>query len=885
MIKLVFLSIFDQIIIFFITHEECKAHSSLCKSDGQGCILASTSCVAQNGYLAFCQWALDTNNKSTCAKGTLATIDASCTKLTCELNVTATTDSECSSFHLDCLNKGLGCIHKSEVCSSYYSTIELCWKFTSNGVQCFGDFGSVKAACRNRSCTDLATATSDSECVNFLTGCLFNGVGCVSKSAAYSASKGTQSTCSGFKGSNGTKYCWGASTTAPGNCADRKCSDKVGTTDAECQTFLPSIAPATAQLCITDGKTCLDTGKACSFFKGNDKTCLQFTASDGPCKASSVSASPVTCTPRVCYEARNTYTKDDQCSKYDPNCKATCRGCKSSVGCEELTSQTSCTANTSMGRIMQKFTNYIWWINYLKSNNLCEQYIANLKEIGCRAFTCTDYDGSISTLKDCQDKNHMYYQWNWLYNSRTMFIIQIKSVCESANSDELSLRCTWNSTTAACRQRQCADGVFTTDDACNIWFAGCKTSESACFRPNFGCDVFNGNPKICLKNSAGNPCLYFDGVCYDQDNCTDINSSTYTFCQAFSKQCVPTTTTCRAIITLCDKYEDIFSCTIGINNTQCGWLPESTCKEYTACSDAQGATLSACTSWDPTCVSDGTKCIDKGTCSSYLTPSACDNEGTDGLCQWTRTASTTDAECVAYVVKSGVWTTDGAKFFLRATYSSYQSGAACTIGSDEIPCVFDLPVGATTGTKSCRPKECSDIKGTTNDACVGIIPKKLVFLMELFVLNKIYMPIIRIKLSCKVGGSDGKCAFNLAPTATDPNNGPCQLFKSCMQMVINYYWDYYYNQMLTYGLARNCFSFDCTVGDPFTLTAEKCYKTTTLYSYTWNESTNKCVSCKAPTNNNNNITIPNTTYPGTNTYDNGYILDVTIPLAILGIFI
>lgn len=76
----------------------------------------------------------------------------------------------------------------------------------------------------------------------------------------------------------------------------------------------------------------------------------------------------------------------------------------------------------------------------------------------------------------------------------------------------------------------------------------------------------------------------------------------------------------------------MFSCTIGINDTKCGWLPEGKCKDYTACSDANGANLSACASWGSTCVSDGTKCVDKGTCSSYLTPSACDNDGTDGKC-------------------------------------------------------------------------------------------------------------------------------------------------------------------------------------------------------------------------------------------------------------
>ncbi|CAD8206022.1 unnamed protein product [Paramecium pentaurelia] len=927
----------------FQTHEECKAYSSLCKSDGQGCISASTSCGTQNGYLAFCEWALDTNNKSTCAKGTLAATDASCTKLTCELNVTATTDSECSSFHPDCLNKGFGCIHKTEACSSYYGTKEQCSKFTGDGVKCFGDSVSVKAACRNRSCTDLATATSDSECESFLTGCLFNGVGCVSKTAACSAYKGTQSTCSGFKGNNGTKYCWGASTTVVANCADRKCSDKVGTTDAECQTFLPPIAPVTAQLCITDGKTCVDIGKACSFFKGNDETCLQFTASDGPCKATSVSASPVTCTPRVCYEAPNTYTTDDQCSKYHPSCKTTGRGCKSSVGCGELTSQSSCTANASCqwaGQCRSLPTTCgalttsgqtICVNTPLSTGKRCAWFIG-ASTSGCRDFTCSDYDGSITTHKDCQDKDTTCTTSGaGCITLGLCSSYRSKSVCESANTTELSLRCTWNSTTAACRQRQCADGAFATDDACNTWLAGCKTSGTACVGPNFGCDVFNGNPKLCLKNSAGNPCLYVDGVCYDYDNCTDINSSTYTFCQAFSKQCVPTTTTCRAI-TLCDKYEDIFSCTIGINNTKCGWLPESKCKEYTACSDAQGATLPACTSWGPTCVSDGTKCIDKGTCSSYLTPSACDNEGTDGLCQWTGTAcrlrectdkvATTDAECVAYIVKSGVCTTDGAKCVPRATCGSYQSEAACTIGSDEIPCVFDLPVGATTGTKSCRPKECSDIKGTTNDACVGIIPKKACVSNGTVCVKQDTCANYKNKLSCKAGGSDGKCAFNPAPTATDPNNGTCLLFKSCEnanndQDACNSKskackWSSTTTGTTTTtsckpmdcpGIASgtNCNpfqSFDgassticvlannaCTVGDPSTLTAEQCYKPQTVYSYTWNESTNKCVSCKAPTNNNNNTTNPNTTDPGTNTDDNGYILGVTIPLAILGIFV
>ncbi|CAD8205842.1 unnamed protein product [Paramecium pentaurelia] len=929
----------------FQTHEECKAYLPTCKSNGNGCILETTTCAQQSGYLNYCDWVLDTNNKSTCAKGTSATTDASCTNLSCDLNVTATNDSECQSFHPDCLNNGLGCIHKNEACSSYYGTKEQCQQFIGNGKKCFGDSTSGKKACRERKCTDMTTATGNSDCENFLPGCLYNGAGCVPKSDPCSAYKGTQTICSGFKGSNGTKYCWGASDTASGNCADRKCSDKQGTTDAECQTFLPPISTSSQQLCITDGTKCTDIGKQCSFFKGTDETCQKFTATDGPCKASAVSATPVACTPKVCYEAPNTFTTDKQCQDYHPSCKTTGRGCKSNVGCGDYTSLTSCTTNTSCQWAGQcrsepatcssltSLGQTICVNTPLTNGKKCAWFNGATSQTSvCRDFTCADYDGSITTHKDCQDKDlTCTTSGAGCVTLGTCSSYKSQTVCEAANTTEDSLRCFWNSATAACRQRQCADGVFTTDDACKTWLTGCKTSGITCIGPTFGCGAFDGNPKLCQQNSAGNPCYYVDGTCYDYDNCTDITSQTFSVCQKFSKQCVPTNSTCRAI-TLCDKYEDVFSCTIGINDTKCGWLPEGKCKDYTACSDANGANLSACASWGSTCVSDGIKCVDKGTCSSYLTPSACDNDGTDGKCQWTGTscrlrectdnAATTDSECLAYVVKSGLCTTDGAKCVPRSTCGSYQSETACTTGQDGVPCIFDLPVGATTGTKSCRPKECTDIKGVTNDACIGQIPNKACVSNGINCVKQDTCANYKNKLSCKAGGSDGKCAFTPAPTVADPNNGTCQSFKSCEtgnndkdacdSKSKACKWSSTTSGTTTTtkcqpmdcagvasGTTCNPFqSFDgassticvlvnnqCTVGDPSTLTVDQCYKTQTLYSYTWNESTNKCVSCKASTNNNNNTTNPNTTDPDTNTDDNGYILGVTIPLAILGIFV
>ncbi|CAD8213307.1 unnamed protein product [Paramecium pentaurelia] len=58
----------------------------------------------------------------------------------------------------------------------------------------------------------------------------------------------------------------------------------------------------------------------------------------------------------------------------------------------------------------------------------------------------------------------------------------------------------------------------------------------------------------------------------------------------------------------------------------------------------------------------------------------------------------------------------------------------------------------------------------------------------------------------------------------------------------------------------------CAVGDPSTLTTEQYYKPTTLYSQTWNESKNNCVTCKASTS-----TINNAINQNTNTDNNRYI--------------
>jgi hypothetical protein len=115
-----------------------------------------------------------------------------------------------------------------------------------------------------------------------------------------------------------------------------------------------------------------------------------------------------------------------------------------------------------------------------------------------------------------------------------------------------------------------------------------------------------------------------------------------------------------------------------------------------------------------------------------LKPLSCEGnyDTANNACFWTGTAcrlkkcsdvttGATDGACVTNIVKEGVCTTNGTSCVLRAACTTYSTEAACTVGSDGFPCIYSLPVGTTTGNKSCRPKECTDILGTSNDQCVG----------------------------------------------------------------------------------------------------------------------------------------------------------------------
>ncbi|TNV71570.1 hypothetical protein FGO68_gene4687 [Halteria grandinella] len=932
--------------VSYTTHAQCAAYLSGCKSNGSTCIAGSTTCALQSGNPSQCQFFQDTDGISSCIDTTASTTAASCISRTCSQNVTATTDSECDSYLAGCLTDGLGCIAGTEPCASYYGTTSVCKAFTGNSKKCWGTSDTVTGACRDRTCADNTTATSDSECESFLTGCLTTGAGCISKTSGCSAYKGTQDDCSKFKGLSGTVLCYNTSAaTATTACKDRACTDLAGTSDTDCAAFMPAASATAAPNCVTNGTNCVAYPKNCADFKGTETTCPKFTAYDGPCKTTTYTTTPAACTPRVCTEAPNTTVTDTDCHKYHPTCVTTGYGCaKEGIECGDVQTQSACWAKieclwankcTSAPTSCSELTSYRICVNTLLANKTKCAWTGT----ACRSHTIEDYDDSFTTHEKCNDAdNTCTTDGAGCVKMGPCSSYKTSATCAAATSTEKTKRCQWAVTETAteCRPRECSDGYFTTNDECNTFLAGCKTNGITCFGHKYDCSEFTGQQKYCLQDSTGYPCLYVGGVCYNYAECGDAAASTLTGCQAYNSLCVPTSTAYCLAQTSCDKYTEQQSCTVGISNSVCGWLTAtSKCQVFGACSDSAATSNSDCAFYGSKCITDGTKCVETGKCDSYLTSTSCGNLGTDGACTWVAASNTcrlrqcgdkvatTDSDCSSYTVTTGVCTTDGTTCVARAACTAYATETACTIGSDAIPCIWALPVGSTTGTKSCRQKECSDIvHGITNELCIGQISGKSCVSNGKSCVEQDKCANYQNKISCNGDGTDGICAFTAAATTADPQAGTCVQFSSCDKASSDQttcakkssacQWTSTTSGTTTTTscTAKTCAqaasgttcnpvpSFDgksytvcalssnvCTASDPSVLTSTTCY-TKSVYTYTWNDSTSKCVSCTGSTTPTNNSTNGNTTNNNSNgtTTTNGYILGVSIPLVIMGLF-
>ncbi|CAD8196450.1 unnamed protein product [Paramecium pentaurelia] len=191
----------------------------------------------------------------------------------------------------------------------------------------------------------------------------------------------------------------------------------------------------------------------------------------------------------------------------------------------------------------------------------------------------------------------------------------------------------------------CTDAYYLTHQDCQIANKSCTTdglngcinlsecnqyvNQASCKIDSIGVQLKNDliiSTGICVWNESGQ--------CQNQ-NCVDLLGQSHEQCTLQLSTCTYDGTAC--IIKLsCNEYklQNICSVAYGLEG-KCNWNTTlGICQMFMCSSILNGSTLQLCQQSLPSCITDGSNCINKDMCSSYITKIACSIGGTDGICVW-----------------------------------------------------------------------------------------------------------------------------------------------------------------------------------------------------------------------------------------------------------
>ncbi|CAD8093820.1 unnamed protein product [Paramecium sonneborni] len=867
---------------------QCNQFLKGCKTTGKGCTESTQQCNSYRGTQSSCLKFVGNGKK---CRGFDTTTQ--CSIRECFHDQQSSTDFECKSFMDGCVTNGKGCVSILEPCTSYVGNLEQCSKFKGNQKLCYSDSIIDSIICRDRQCSDDSKSKTDSDCFNFMPGCVTKGIGCIPDTEPCSSYFGTQAQCGKFKGDNNTKPCWNLSeATSQTRCINRECNHMPrGTNDVECNSFLEG--------CVSDGFQCL-TQRTCSSFYGSAKTCPLFNAIDKPCKG--INNTIQQCKKLQCIDAPNNYDTDDKCNQFRPGCKTTGYGCTDLNTCDMISNRLckyrpdclfieGCLNNTLFCMQIRQYSQCL--------NNQDMKCSWDFTTKQCRNWTCTDASVLLTKHSDCQALNSQCTTTgNGCIEISQCFKYLNKQTCHSAISLGYTKQCVWEIN--GCRDKVCEDAPLsiTEDQLCQQISPECKTSGNGCTYKNYNCENLNAKQK-CVTNYQGHPCLWMNNTqsCVTFSQCSDIKKTTFKECQLYSNLCTSNGENCISL-SKCSSYKNVISCNKGTDGI-CGWVigqanQELGCQLFTQCSDIFGIKKEDCQYYSSTCTTDGQKCIPIGQCKSYLTIEACNTSGKDGTCFWDSQQSPPVCriqECSDFPLISQITheycsqfnislncTTNGIKCINKQQCSTY-SEQSCYEGTDG-PCIFTFPINQKSGTKQCRIKECSDYIEKTTEACSKL--KSGCISDGIKCLDKMNCSNYSNQISCESDGIDGICVFNgencsLMTKCEDANRS----YTACLKKpkVCRFDFDRKNDtditscQPITCGNSPNCspiLSFDekeiticiqkseseCSEDDPIMLSQARCYSRS-LNTYTWNTATSRCEKCiQKQVNNTNNTSKP-----------------------------
>ncbi|CAK67225.1 unnamed protein product (macronuclear) [Paramecium tetraurelia] len=744
------------------TDKKCKAQictdndasATDCANNASGCLYYLNKCIFIGVCASYIPQGADDATQQTWCEGVLNSSGDLCAwhseSKKCKDRICSDksfqTNFDCRSYIKTCKTNGTTCVDSSANCNLNKGSSEFCKSLldSTGKDRCrISAATSLQQACINKNCYDNVTATSDSECDSYLSGCVTRGTGCIPNSEPCTSYRGTKQLCEQFKKYTGLdanknpiyEYCSGdATNTATSKCKVRTCADNTtATSDTDCAAYLKG--------CITKGTGCIDATSSCSGFQGDQAICAKFLGSSGKdyCWNASTALATATCAKKICSDIAGKNNKE--CSDGMPPFKTT--------------DDTFCvfdgTGCIDYGKNCSTFNGTEETCpTYLAKDGPCKATTVGTIKGACAKRVCTEAPNTLATDTDCQKYHKDCYTTgygcatnNQCSNIINKYQCQVKPECswvkyctaqiikcealnstsysQCANSKVNGKFCLWNEQDSTCRSQTCEDQPVTYDSHshCQNFSDNCTTTGAGCITIST-CTAY-------MKRSICNAASYSkDGVkrciwdsvlksCRSQV-CSDISAQINAECEAFGEGCKLNEQKCVLGLS-CTEFTNLMFC-ISSKKGPCLWI-NGQCYDYKRCEDAGKKTHLQCQAFSPKCTTNGETCIPITNCTSTLLKASC-VVGTDGACGWlptgkcqkfgqcTDAVAATNDECLSY---GPTCITDGTACIAKAACAIYKTQTACNnLGTDGI-CYWN----ATANT--CKLKECGDEQKGTNDQC------------------------------------------------------------------------------------------------------------------------------------------------------------------------
>ncbi|CAD8045477.1 unnamed protein product [Paramecium sonneborni] len=558
-----------------------------------------------------------------------------------------TTTDECNTYLSGCTLDAIKC--KTQICEDFnFTTDELCKQAmqtcTTNGIYCvtrgsclqaLNQAGCVTSSkneqcewiqgntieaayCTIKTCkTAPITLITVQECQQYFTNCTTKkGGGCIEKSTCSAVT--IDSACT--DDINGKPCIW---ENISNYCRNKSCKDFTGINHSKCQEYGNNCTSGPNDKCIEM--------QNCEFFK-NKNTCIL--GIDGPClwidKYMNNDGSMGACFQYTSCQSLS-WSTDDQCKQISNYCTTDGQKCIAITLCAET--------NTNGGCV----TGY---------DGQCIQTVPVLNSLDskiCKLFTsCAD--ALYLTHQECQIANRKCttngtsscipigtcssYQLQAACNINDKGVIHNFGVIISTGM------CAWDQQSNNCRDQQCTDLNGLNHEIYYSQLSTCTSDGTKCLIKET-CSKYT-NETVCTNAFGTDGKCFWDSIQCRLITCADIqNGTSNDICSSFLSNCISDGTVCIPKSN-CSSYKAESICKNGLDGI-CYWEKGSVknnntskCRQF-LCTDIQnGRTTQVCQDTLKSCIFNGIFCIPKSNCSVYISKTACNSGGLDGICVFTQ---------------------------------------------------------------------------------------------------------------------------------------------------------------------------------------------------------------------------------------------------------